>query len=425
LTPARASDTVAVVLSRVAHVSSSCGAVWLRPPLATLLVLWLGAASVGCGRLQFAVVEGEPDASAWDASDDVSGLDASALDAALDASRVATDLDADLDASLDALPLDASLDAASESLRPNRAFVTEGRYSGALGGVLGADAVCNAEARAAGLTGDFVAMIRATDRPSAAMLLEGSRGWVLPDGAWVADLPGQVADGSFFRPIHTTARGARVDGRDGGFRVWTGDNGATCDDWTSEAALGDQHWIPQWRRLSDGELPCSGTYRLFCFERGHVVAATRPPISGPRIFVTRALWTPNAMGLASADALCASEATMAGLGPSRALLPTTTEAALDRTGRRSYQRVDGFPIGIPGSELTQEGYVVLDATGAPPIDTIGLWTGGAPDAPSPDTCSDWTSISGEAQEGPASDWPGFVGFPRPCSRERHLYCVED
>jgi hypothetical protein len=245
-------------------------------------------------------------------------------------------------------------------------------------------------------------------------------GGLLPDGAWVADLPEQVADGSFFRPIHTTARGARVDGGGSGYRVWTGDNGFTCADWTSETELGDQHWIPQWRRLSDGELPCSGTYRLFCFERGHLVAAPRPPITGPRIFVTRALWTPNAMGLASADALCASEAAMAGLGPSRALLPTTTEAALDRTGRRSYQRVDGFPIGIPGSELTQEGYVVLDAMGAAPTDTIGLWTGGEPDAPSPDTCSDWTSTSGEAREGPASDWPGFLGFPRPFSSERPL-----
>lgn len=305
---------------------------------------------------------------------------------------------------------------------PNLAFVTEGSYTGALGGVAGADAVCNAEAADAGLVGDFVAMLRASDRPSPADLLAGSRGWTLVDGTWVADLPSQVADGSFLRPIHTTQHGRRIVTLDG-FRVWTGANGVTCEDWTNEGALGDQHWIPQWRRLSDGERACSDAHRLFCFERGHVVARVPTPITQPRIFVSSGLFTPGAGGLTAADAFCDAEASAAGLPSARALLPTTTESALDRTGRRSYQRVDGVVIGVPGTG-TQDGYVILDASGATPADSVAIWTGGPPELPSLETCGDWASTTGEGREGSSSDWPGYSGYLEPCTSARHLYCVE-
>ena len=389
-------------------------------------------ALAGCGRLNFRALDAGVDAraSAMDAFTPDAHLDALAPDADLDAFTPDADLDAFTpDAALDAFTPDALSDAGSE--RANFAFVTEQRFTGALGGVAGADARCQSEAAAAGLVGDFVAMIRSTDRPNPAALLAGSRGWVMRDGKWVADLPEQIVDGAFFHPVYAYANGTRVDTADDGFRVWTGDNGENCANWTSETGTGDQHWIPQWRRLSDGELDCAFTWRLFCFERGHNLAFVAPPITQPLIFVSQGLWAPSSMGVASADALCESEALAAGIADPvsgstfQALLPLGDLSALARTGgARSFQRVDGIVLGIPGSETTQETYVVFDATGAPPADMTGIWTGGDPTAPSTNTCGSWRLSTGSGNQGGAGDWLGFEGGTELCSTPLHVYCVE-
>jgi hypothetical protein len=393
-------------------------------------------ALAGCGRLNFRALDAGVDARA-------SAIDAFTPDADLDAFTPDADLDAFTpDADLDVFTPDANLDAftpdtfapdaltADAGERANYAFVTQARFNGAFGGVAGADARCQSEAAAAGLVGDFVAMLRSTDRPNPTALLAGSRGWVMRDGKWVADLPAQVADGSFFHPIYANTSGTRVEGVGGNFRVWTGDNGDNCAGWTSTTGTGDQHWIPQWGRLSDGGLDCAFRARLFCFERGHNLAFVAPPITQPRIFVSRGRWAPNSMGVASADALCESEALDAGIadpvgGPSfQALLPLGDFSALDRTGgARSFQRTDGIVVGIPGSEATQETYVILDATGTP-SETDSIWTGGDPTVPSTSTCGSWQLSSGSGQRGAGADWLSFDAGTEPCSTPLHVYCVE-
>ncbi len=307
---------------------------------------------------------------------------------------------------------------ADGGVRANLAFVTAAGYPGALGGVVGADQRCRAEASAADLVGDFVAMLTAPDRPAPAALLEGSRGWQLLDGTWVADLPSQVADGSFLQPVDVAADRSRL----GGVRVWTGALHGHCAGWTSTSDMGDQHYIPQWRRLSDGDSPCTGAYRLFCFERGHQRVYVPPPITGPRVFRTDATWTPGPGGLASADALCASEAATAGLGPSLALLSTSTTAAIDRvTGlaTREVQRVDGVVV---GRLATPRAYIMTNALGVG--DYLPVWTGGRPDQPSTMSCGDWMSVVGSGLHGTSGDVEGFDQGLEACATPNHLFCVE-
>ena len=326
--------------------------------------------------------------------------------------------DATLDGRTDANANDGNL------ARANRAFVSRGQFTGNLGGVAGADAKCQAEASAANLDGEFAALLKADTRPDPVDPFVNSRGWQLPSGNWVADQPAQLSDGSFFQPINEYADGTMVDGADDGYRVWSGDfANFHCNNWLSTAPQGDQAWLAQWRRLSDGPHPCSESLRLFCFERGHQFAFNNPPITYKRIFLSQNLFAP---GNAQPDTICQAEASAALLpGTYRALLPAPGVAALDVTGARftQYQRIDGIAVGMLGTAENQRTYITQSADGTEPNDS-GVWTGGDPAVIQANTCNNWSSNSGVAERGAAFDWPGFEGVSESCATSLHLYCTE-
>lgn len=307
--------------------------------------------------------------------------------------------------------------------RANYAFVTKGRYAGALGGVSGADAVCASEGAAAGIPGDYVALLWSTERPDPATALVGSRGWQLPSGEWLADTPADVATGAYFHPLNAFPSGARVDGNSTqDLRFWTGQIEGTCDDWRSASTVGDQAYIPQRSRLSDGRLGCAGPYRLACFERGHAVTPALPPITHKRLFVTAATWTPGG-GVASADQLCDDEASTSGIGTSRALLPTDVSAA-QRTGAGAtvYQQPDGI---LFGTLAASDSYLIVGADRRPHDGP--LWTGGDPLQVPEETCAGWTSAaSGQHAIIGVTAWGGFgdINDLTTCDRAAHLVCVE-
>lgn len=328
--------------------------------------------------------------------------------------------DAILDGRTDANANDGNL------ARANRAFVSRGQFTGNLGGVAGADAKCQAEASAANLDGEFAALLKADTRPDPVEPFVNSRGWQLPSGNWVADQPAQLSDGSFFQPINEYADGTMVDGADDGYRVWSGDfANFHCNNWLSTAPQGDQAWLAQWRRLSDGPHPCSESLRLFCFERGHQFAFAKPPITQKRIFLSASEFAPG--GSIGPDALCQADAAAAMLpGNYRAVLPADGVAALDNLpGARTtrYQRVDGINVGLLGLSETQLTYINVSANGTSPEDGT-VWTGGDPMVVQANTCGNWRSTSGSAQNGAAYDWPGFESISEPCTNAHHVYCVE-
>src|SRR5262245_23472284 len=78
---------------------------------------------------------------------------------------------------------DVSSDGASDgaTARPNVAFVTRGVYSGALGGLSGADGICQTAAISAGLPGTFVAWL-STSTVNARDRFAASHGWIGTNG---------------------------------------------------------------------------------------------------------------------------------------------------------------------------------------------------------------------------------------------------
>lgn len=325
----------------------------------------------------------------------------------------------------DGATLDASTDAAAP--RANLAFITAGVYDGALGGVLGADARCNDEAAAAGRAGDFIALLWSSERPDPAALFAGSSGWVRADGRWVVDTADQLVLGAFSNPLALTAAGDDMHEVNSGGpinRFWNGRFDGSCGYWRSTVGQGDQTWFPQWRRISDGGLPCSDRLRLACFERGH--QASRPVVQGStkHVFMTTTEFVVGG-GVTAADALCNSDAAAAGLGPSRALIGTSTTAAIDRIpGARTtlYRRTDGVDVGLL---VSRETWLNVDATGTPRI--ANVWTGGPIGSIPAATCADWTDQTLSAVVGTPWDYAGAFDsrIPLPCNTPTRLLCVEE
>lgn len=157
-------------------------------------------------------------------------------------------------------------------------FVTSQDYLGALGGVAGADAKCQAAANAStflrikGHT--FVAWISTTATTPALRLTHATKRYLRSDNATVAADWNDLTNGDLQNGIAFDELG----GNQSGHSVWTGTNtvggtfeGIACSDWTSsdvmnKGARGNgggngNGWS------ASGEDVCSSTGRLYCFEK--------------------------------------------------------------------------------------------------------------------------------------------------------------
>ncbi len=163
---------------------------------------------------------------------------------------------------------------------PKIVFITESLHNGNLGGISGADAICQADADAAGLTGTFKAWLSdATTSPDISFT-KNPLPYVLVDGSIVADDWADLTDAWIYAPIDQTAAGSTVD--DGyGSMVWTNTyyngqryDGAVdynCDSWTidsqSNAGVYGQYQVMDlWSRWTySARLACDRLFRLYCF----------------------------------------------------------------------------------------------------------------------------------------------------------------
>jgi hypothetical protein len=98
-----------------------------------------------------------------------------------------------------------------------RIFRTETVQNANLGGIAGADAICAAQALAAGLEGEFKAWLSTITSPVAGRLTPSSGPYVLVDGTRVADDWNDLVDGSILAPINLDANGMFRSGE-----IWTG-----------------------------------------------------------------------------------------------------------------------------------------------------------------------------------------------------------
>jgi hypothetical protein len=300
----------------------------------------------------------------------------------------------------------------------NRVFVTSVSRAGDLGGLTGADALCQQQANLANLGGgNFIAFLP-TDTTNAYDRLAGSRGWARTDGRLVFDtVVNDYATGTtnaMFYPIRVDERGNDV----GSLLVHTGswiDGNAfpgetTCGNWTSAStdlhSMGDSAAQGQGFN-SVGASSCSQPAPLLCFEVGRNVAVKPTPVAGRVAFLgsTHALGG----GLVAADARCQSEAAGVGLaGSFKALLASSTASAESRFNLSGspWVRADGIRI-APTPRAFFESQLLeaapnVSADGRSYDEGDGIW-GGAVSATvagtAASTCNDWTSTTEQGLNG--------------------------
>lgn len=278
--------------------------------------------------------------------------------------------------------------------RPNRIFMTFPGSDGNLGGLVGADAKCQAAADSKALEGKWQALLwTAAGGPS--LRFAGSRGWVDLAGTQIADRAEDL-DYNNLNPLLLDESGSSIAGR----YAWRGDMDFSCADWTDQTNVATPRLYESeasWDNDSYSSCP-SIDLGLLCAEVGHV-APVIPVVHPGRIaFVSETFWVPTG-GLAAADAVCQGEANAAGVpGTFLALLATssaTAESRFSATGL-PWQRVDGVRITNTADELVGPGavnvwssFIARSATGA--VNNNRIWYG-SPTA----HCNNWNPTGAAA-----------------------------
>jgi hypothetical protein len=229
---------------------------------------------------------------------------------------------------------------------------------------VGADAFCKARAAAsnmpnmAGRTWTSLITLGTVQASSSAgaARLGTKRGWVRPDGKPFGDTPASFfAPGVkvFYPPAISETGSTITDGQSN-----TGALGDGCVGWTSTLisdyraggvpTAGGGGWDTAYG------FPCVYPLHLYCMSIDYTAIVTAPgpsAIGNQRVaFFSDETFTPagsNGMGMAAADALCAQEASSAGLaGTFKALLATPTASAISRFGNgATWVRPDGVTVG--------------------------------------------------------------------------------
>jgi hypothetical protein len=296
---------------------------------------------------------------------------------------------------------DGGADGTAPPDRPNRIFVSSVTADGNLGGLPGADAICQGAADTASLGGSWRAVLwTASAAPSARFA--GSRGWVDLQGLAIADLPADL-DAATINPLRVDENTTVLSDPSTGYAWYGGTPAAseTCADWTTNTGgIGAIHEVSIAASFdTDTYSSCPSPRRLICAETGHVAEVRPAQETGRVVFITGATWVPTG-GLVGADAFCQGEADGAGVvGTFRAFLPTATASAESRFSAAGlpWRRVDGERIVAAATDLVGpspvpfwKSFIARTASGAETKQRV--WTGTAAQ-----NCNNWNG--GSAQVG--------------------------
>ncbi len=330
-------------------------------------------------------------------------------------------------------------DSSEPQAPANIIFVTSTLHDGALGGLAGADAVCNERAAAAGLPGEYVAWLSTTEVHAIDRVI-GARGWLRPDGRPFADDRRSLLGPNWYPPTldefgqvvpddTTTLTGTNFMG------MFFHEFGS-CADWTSSAGIGDNGGVGTgvpfeggagWS--SGGAAGCDVPHRLMCLGVDLDVPVALPAAEGRLAFVSK---SGVIDGLASADEQCQAEATLNELpGSYLALLATTNATAASRfdLGGPTWFRIDGaqlfesaadLPEGRPLAPLARQ----ANGTAATSLVRLGAPT---PGSASDGSCEDWAGTTGEARGGRSARVGALAygGMSHPCADELAIYCLQE
>ena len=174
-------------------------------------------------------------------------------------------------------PPDTDSCQGTELAAPKTVFLRSQPVTGNLGGLAGADALCQESADDASLSGTYKAWLSSSTVDARDRLTHGFGAYKLPTGTVVAVSWADLVDGSLFNPINVTETGGA-----GNPSVWTSTTpsgqlqhqggGTPCLDWTSNSAGLD---VAQGRSgfsnsdwTTGGQVAvCSTLAALYCFEQ--------------------------------------------------------------------------------------------------------------------------------------------------------------
>ena len=159
-------------------------------------------------------------------------------------------------------------------------FVTSATYNGNLGGLAGADAICQARAEAEGSLappGTYRAWLSTGGLSATGRLNHSTMPYVLTDGTVIAEDWANLTDGNLDSPININEFGV---GAGTPYRVWTNTNAdgsanrsssfQLCGNWTSNSSgfafVGRLDWATSWWTFESAS-GCGIERHLYCFEQ--------------------------------------------------------------------------------------------------------------------------------------------------------------
>jgi hypothetical protein len=164
-------------------------------------------------------------------------------------------------------------------------FVTHAAYTGALGGLAGADQKCTDAARATTLLAGrtFVAWLSDTHTGAVSRVAAGTKAYKRTDGAVIATSFTELTDAALGQPISLDENATALQGTIFDTSVWTAttatgqNNGDACIDWssgdvTSNGGFGDSTSITvEWTEFGGSDQPgegsCNSEKHLYCIEK--------------------------------------------------------------------------------------------------------------------------------------------------------------
>lgn len=160
---------------------------------------------------------------------------------------------------------------------PKKIFTTSGTYDGNLGGITGADSICQTTASQAGLSGTYKVWLGDDTQNPFNYLPHNEGKYTLVDGTVIANDWQDLTDNSILVPINKDERGSVIS--DATMLAWTGTPEAgdtrpdkNCQNWTSrdqyqgiQGRVGSLLSTNRWYRGSI--YSCGYKEHLYCFEQ--------------------------------------------------------------------------------------------------------------------------------------------------------------
>jgi hypothetical protein len=157
---------------------------------------------------------------------------------------------------------------------PCRVFVTSTAYGGSIGGLTGADEICQIFADGANLPGTYKAWLSDSSASPSTRFVRSTGPYRLVDGTQIAADWAHLTDGSLRAPITLTENGDTVNDS---YYVWTytkvdgtgGTSGDHCGNWTDATVAGfrgvDTEKDTNWTQ--SGTDDCNISQHLYCVQQ--------------------------------------------------------------------------------------------------------------------------------------------------------------